>query len=58
MATRVIIVRHGQSTYNAQKIIQGRWDKSVLTDNGISDAQPLGRASCRASGGAWGGGGG
>ncbi|MEO1692897.1 MAG: phosphoglycerate mutase family protein, partial [Cyanobacteria bacterium J06631_6] len=44
MATRVIIVRHGQSTYNAQKIVQGRCDKSVLTDKGISDAQQVGKA--------------
>ncbi|MEM8674202.1 MAG: histidine phosphatase family protein [Cyanobacteria bacterium P01_G01_bin.67] len=44
MATRVIIVRHGQSTYNAQKIIQGRCDKSVLTDQGIADAQKVGQA--------------
>ena len=44
MATRVIIVRHGQSTYNAQKIIQGRCDKSVLTDKGIIDAQQVGKA--------------
>ena len=44
MATRVIIVRHGQSTYNAKKMIQGRCDKSVLTDKGISDAQQVGEA--------------
>ena len=43
MATRVIIVRHGQSTYNAQKKIQGRSNKSVLTDKGISDAQQVGQ---------------
>ena len=43
MATRVIIVRHGQSSYNAQKIIQGRCDKSVLTDKGVIDAQQLGK---------------
>lgn len=43
LATRVIIVRHGQSTYNAQKIIQGRCDKSVLTDKGIADAQQVGQ---------------
>ena len=43
MATRVIIVRHGQSTYNAQKIIQGRCDKSVLTDKGIKAAQQVGQ---------------
>ena len=44
MATRVIIVRHGQSTYNAQKIIQGRCDKSILTDKGIQDARQVGQA--------------
>ena len=44
MATRVIIVRHGQSTYNAQKIIQGRCNESVLTDRGIKDAQLVGKA--------------
>ncbi len=44
LATRVIIVRHGQSTYNAQKIIQGRCDKSVLTDKGVADAQQVGKA--------------
>ncbi len=44
MATRVIIVRHGQSTYNAQKIIQGRCNESVLTDLGIADAQQVGQA--------------
>ncbi|GBF78709.1 histidine phosphatase family protein [Aphanothece sacrum] len=42
MATRVIIVRHGQSSYNAQKRIQGRTDYSVLTEKGIQDAQTLG----------------
>ena len=44
MATRVIIVRHGQSTYNAKKIIQGRCDESVLTEKGIKDAQAVGKA--------------
>ncbi len=43
MATRVIIVRHGQSTYNAKKMIQGRCDESVLTPQGIEDAQQLGK---------------
>ncbi|WP_013325198.1 histidine phosphatase family protein [Gloeothece verrucosa] len=42
MTTRVIIVRHGQSSYNAQKKIQGRCDESVLTDKGRDDAQILG----------------
>ena len=44
MATRVIIVRHGQSTYNAKKIIQGRCDESVLTEKGIADAKNAGQA--------------
>jgi broad specificity phosphatase PhoE len=43
LATRVIIVRHGQSSYNAQKRIQGRCDESVLTDKGIADAQIVGK---------------
>lgn len=43
MTTRVIIVRHGQSTYNAKQIIQGRCDESVLTDKGITDAQTVGK---------------
>lgn len=43
MATRVIIVRHGQSSYNAQKRIQGRSDESVLTEKGQADAQIVGQ---------------
>lgn len=42
MATRVIIVRHGQSTYNSLKMIQGRCDESVLTQKGSADAQKVG----------------
>ncbi len=42
MTTRVIIVRHGQSSYNADKRIQGRSDESVLTDKGKQDAHILG----------------
>ncbi|MGB7440646.1 MAG: histidine phosphatase family protein [Coleofasciculaceae cyanobacterium] len=44
MATRVIIVRHGQSTYNIQKRVQGRLDESVLTEKGTEDAQKVGTA--------------
>ena len=44
MATRVIIVRHGQSSYNALKMIQGRCDESVLTENGVADAHKVGAA--------------
>ncbi len=44
MATRVIIVRHGQSNYNAQKLIQGRNNESVLTEKGCQDAQTVGNS--------------
>lgn len=43
MATRVIVVRHGQSTYNAKQLIQGRCDESVLTEPGIADARIVGK---------------
>ena len=42
MATKVIIIRHGQSTYNLQQMIQGRCDKSVLTEKGRTEAQNVG----------------
>jgi probable phosphoglycerate mutase len=42
MTTRIIIVRHGQSSYNAQKKIQGRCDESVLTEQGRIDAETVG----------------
>ncbi|MBD2386579.1 histidine phosphatase family protein [Cylindrospermum sp. FACHB-282] len=42
--TRVIIVRHGQSTYNTEKRIQGRTDVSSLTEKGCNDARKVGRA--------------
>lgn len=32
--TRIILVRHGESTYNEQKLYQGCCDKSVLTEKG------------------------
>ena len=44
MATRVIIVRHGQSSYNSLKMIQGRCDESVLTEKGTADARKVGAA--------------
>ncbi|MBF2056909.1 MAG: histidine phosphatase family protein [Cyanobacterium sp. T60_A2020_053] len=43
MTTRVIIVRHGQSSYNAQKMIQGRCDESVITELGKQQAEKLGQ---------------
>jgi phosphoserine phosphatase len=42
--TRVIIVRHGQSSYNTEKRIQGRTDLSKLTDQGQKDAGKVGQA--------------
>jgi phosphoserine phosphatase len=44
LATRVIIVRHGQSSYNALKMIQGRCNESVLTEKGTADAHQVGAA--------------
>ncbi|WP_026730960.1 histidine phosphatase family protein [Fischerella sp. PCC 9605] len=42
--TRAIIVRHGQSTYNTEKRIQGRTDASKLTEKGRNDASLVGKA--------------
>ncbi|WP_226889012.1 histidine phosphatase family protein [Nostoc sp. MG11] len=42
--TRVILVRHAQSTYNAQKRYQGSCDDSVLTEKGRNDAYQTGVA--------------
>jgi phosphoserine phosphatase len=44
LSTRVIILRHGQSSYNSQGRIQGRSDLSVLTDRGLDDAKATGAA--------------
>ncbi|MFB2922101.1 MULTISPECIES: histidine phosphatase family protein [Aerosakkonema] len=41
MTTRVILVRHGQSTYNQQQRIQGRIDESVLTETGRATARQI-----------------
>ncbi|MDY6902316.1 MAG: histidine phosphatase family protein [Cyanobacteriota bacterium] len=42
--TRVIIVRHGQSTYNIVRRIQGHLDESELTEKGRNDAVKVGKA--------------
>ncbi len=42
--TRVILLRHGQSTYNAQGRYQGSCDDSVLTDKGYQSAYQTGIA--------------
>jgi len=43
LTTRVILVRHGQSSYNAAGRIQGRSDLSVLTEAGQASAQQVGQ---------------
>lgn len=40
--TRVILVRHGQSSYNALGLYQGSSDESVLTEVGRRDARKTG----------------
>ncbi|NJN56248.1 MAG: histidine phosphatase family protein [Leptolyngbyaceae cyanobacterium SL_5_9] len=42
-STRVILVRHGQSTYNAEKRHQGCSDRSTLTEKGVQMAYQTGR---------------
>lgn len=42
LTTRVIIVRHGQSSYNTERRIQGRSDASTLTEKGRGDALKVG----------------
>ena len=44
LSTRVIILRHGQSSYNSQGKIQGRSNLSVLTEKGQQDARTTGMA--------------
>lgn len=40
--TRVVLVRHGQSTYNALGLYQGSSDRSLLTETGYKDARQTG----------------
>jgi probable phosphoglycerate mutase len=40
--TRVILVRHGESTYNALGLYQGSSDESVLTEAGCHTARQTG----------------
>ncbi len=44
MTTRAIMVRHGQSSYNTERRIQGRSDISTLTQKGRDDALKTGKA--------------
>ncbi len=41
--TRVIFLRHGQSTYNEQKLYQGCCDESLLNQKGIIQAEQSGK---------------
>lgn len=44
LVTRVIIVRHGESTYNVQRRVQGHCDLSNLTESGQAGAVQVGKA--------------
>ncbi|WP_448524881.1 histidine phosphatase family protein [Parathermosynechococcus lividus] len=44
MSTRVIIVRHGESTFNVEQRVQGHSDSSSLTERGHWMAQQVGAA--------------
>ena len=43
MKTTVIIVRHGQSTSNVSRVIQGHHDEAVLTELGEQQAKTVGQ---------------
>jgi phosphoserine phosphatase len=44
MVTRVILVRHGESSFNVERRVQGYSDKSTLTEAGQADAHKAGTA--------------
>jgi phosphoserine phosphatase len=44
LAIRVILVRHGETSFNAEGRVQGHIDISTLTEKGIADAQKVGQA--------------
>jgi len=44
MAIRLVLVRHGLSSFNAKGLIQGRTDDSILTDEGYEQARKAGKA--------------
>ena len=43
MKTRVIVVRHGESTFNVKRIVQGHHDESLLTETGEAQAKQVGQ---------------
>ncbi len=44
LATRVILVRHGESSFNVEGRVQGHLNVSTLTEKGVTDAQLVGKA--------------
>jgi phosphoserine phosphatase len=44
LATRVILVRHGESSFNVEGRVQGHINVSTLTEQGIADAKCVGQA--------------
>ena len=44
MTIRLVLVRHGLSSFNAKGLIQGRTDDSLLTDEGYEQARKAGKA--------------
>ena len=44
MAIRLVLVRHGLSSFNAKGLIQGRTDDSILTEDGYDQALKAGKA--------------
>ena len=44
MAIRLVLVRHGLSSFNSKGLIQGRTDDSLLTDEGYEQARKAGKA--------------
>ena len=44
MTIRLVLVRHGLSSFNAKGLIQGRTDESILTDEGYEQAIKAGKA--------------
>jgi phosphoserine phosphatase len=44
LTTRVILVRHGESSFNVEGRVQGHLNVSTLTEKGIADANLVGKA--------------
>ena len=44
MSIRLVLVRHGLSSFNEKGLIQGRTDDSYLTDKGYEQALKSGEA--------------